>query len=309
MPRYNPKIDLVFRKLFGSAENEDIVKSLLNGILNCEPKIKNLTIKNPYNLASYVDGKTSIVDIKAVDEAGTWYDIEMQVGEQGFYGQRALYYLSKMYVDQIDGNGPYSSLTKTIGIHLLDFQYFYDDRYRRHFVYKDEETNEHIENLSYHQLYFIELCKFDKSWDDVKTLLERWISFLNKAIKFNSVNDMPETLKQEKDIVNAFEKLDIMGFNKEEREIYEAELKQRRDAEEELRTAKQKGINEGKVEGKAEGIAEGIAIGEAKGKAEGIAIGEAKGRIEIAKNLKSLATPVATIAKVTGLALKEIEDL
>ena len=34
-----------------------------------------------------------------------------------------------------------------------------------------------------------------------------------------------------------------------------------RDAEEELRTAKQKGINEGKVEGKAEGIAEGIAIG------------------------------------------------
>lgn len=306
MPRYNPKIDLVFRKLFGSEENKDILKSLINGILNCTPKIKDVIIKNPYNLATYVEGKTSIVDIKAVDEAGTWYDIEIQVSEQGFYGKRALYYLSKMYVDQIEESGSYESLTKTIGIHLLDFTYFLDDkRYKRHFVYKDMETNEHIDHLSYHQLYFIELNKFDKSWDDIKTLLDRWIAFLNKAVKFDKITDIPDTLKQEEAIVKAFGKLDVMGLTKEEREIYEAELKKHRDSTEQLRTALQKG--------KAEGRAEGIAIGEAKGKAEGMAVGEAKGRaegiIEIAKNLKSLATPLDTIAKVTGLSVKEIEDL
>ena len=32
---YSPKIDLVFRKLFGSEENKDILLSLINGILDC----------------------------------------------------------------------------------------------------------------------------------------------------------------------------------------------------------------------------------------------------------------------------------
>ncbi|MBF0205306.1 MAG: PD-(D/E)XK nuclease family transposase, partial [Oligoflexia bacterium] len=30
MGKYNPKVDLVFRKLFGSEENKDILMSLVN---------------------------------------------------------------------------------------------------------------------------------------------------------------------------------------------------------------------------------------------------------------------------------------
>ncbi len=102
MCRYNPKIDLVFRKLFGSEENKDILLSFVNSILEQEMTITDLKLKNPYNIASYIEGKTSILDIKAVDENGIWYDIEMQIGEQGFYGKRALYYWSKVYSEQIE---------------------------------------------------------------------------------------------------------------------------------------------------------------------------------------------------------------
>ena len=102
MSKYNPKIDLVFRKVFGSEENTDILLSLINGVIDCDPPLTEVTIKNPYNLATYVGGKTSILDIKAMDSAGDWYDIEVQIGEHGYYGKRALYYLSKMYVDQLD---------------------------------------------------------------------------------------------------------------------------------------------------------------------------------------------------------------
>jgi predicted transposase/invertase (TIGR01784 family) len=116
---YNPKIDLVFRKLFGTDENKDLLISLINSIIEPAIPLTNITIKNPYNLANYVGGKTSIVDIKAQDAEGTWYDIELQVGEHGMYGKRVLFYLSKLFVDQLEQGQSYAMLNKTIAIHLI----------------------------------------------------------------------------------------------------------------------------------------------------------------------------------------------
>jgi predicted transposase/invertase (TIGR01784 family) len=283
MSTYNPKIDLVFRKLFGSEENADLLLSLLNGVLDCHPRLTGLTIKNPYSLSTYVGGKSSILDIKAVDEHEDWYDIEMQIGELGYYGKRALYYVSKMYVDQLVEGATYSDLHKTIGIHLLDFDYFNDDRYRRHFVFKDMETNEYLEHLSYQQLYFIEMRKFRKEWNEVSTLLDRWISFFNRAQQVDKYA-LPQQLSDEPSVLKAVETLERISFNPQEREIYEAELKSRLDDLEELRTARDNALNEGEAKGRAEGRAEGRQEGEAKGRAEGEAKGraegEAKGRAE-----------------------------
>ncbi len=105
----------------------------------------------------------------------------MQIGEHGFYGKRALFYLSKMYVDQLQESMDYAKLQTSIGIHLMAFDYFPDERYRRRYVWKDAETDEYLDHLSYQQLYFIELRKFHKEFDELATLLDRWIAFLNKA--------------------------------------------------------------------------------------------------------------------------------
>jgi len=92
MCRLNPKIDFVFKKLFGSEENKDILISFINSILSAEEQIKDIELKNPYNIANYINGKMSILDIKAVDGKGKWYDIEMQLLEHIFYEKRAFYY-------------------------------------------------------------------------------------------------------------------------------------------------------------------------------------------------------------------------
>ena len=260
MGNYSPKIDLVFRKLFGSEENKDLLISLINGIVDSRPHLTDLTIKNPYSLATYVGGRTSILDIKAVDQDGVWYDIEMQIGEHGFYGRRALYYLSKMYVDQLEESDAFDSLRKTIGIHLIDFDYFRDDRYRRHFVFKDMDTNEYIEHLSYQQLYFVEMSKFRKDWSELTTLLDRWIAFLNKAQTL-SRRTLPTELLFEPQIVSAVEKLEAMGFDPQERQIYEGELKARLIDKEELRTAEQKGRDAGMQDGMQEALRRMISSG------------------------------------------------
>ena len=54
--------------------------------------------------------------MKAQGEDGRWFDVELQIGEQEFFGKRIKYYLDKVYVDQLVEAGEYSSLKKVIGI-------------------------------------------------------------------------------------------------------------------------------------------------------------------------------------------------
>jgi predicted transposase/invertase (TIGR01784 family) len=308
MANYNPKIDLVFRKLFGSDENKDILLSFVNAVLEKEDQIVSLEIKNPYNLADYVKSKTSILDIKAQDANSNMYDIEMQIGELGHYGKRALYYLSKIFADQINKGEDYASLNRTIGIHLLDFTYFRDSRYKRHVVFKDYETNEIYPELNYEELYFIELPNFKKQYSEISTVLERWITFLNKA-QVLSKNSLPAEMTKEAAILKAFDKLEIISFGEEEKVIYEAEVKQRMDNREELRTAIEKGIAKGKAEGLAEGKAEGIAEGKAEGIAEGKAEGIQEGMEKTARNFLSMGIDKETVARATGLTVEQIDVL
>ncbi|MGE5339839.1 MAG: Rpn family recombination-promoting nuclease/putative transposase, partial [Candidatus Omnitrophota bacterium] len=141
MCRINPKVGLVFKKLFGSEENLDILKSFINSHLPAEEQVSELILKNPYNLADYINGKLSILDIKAVDENGKWYDIEMQVDSLDYYGQRTLFYWGKVFTGQIEAGELYSKLRKTIIISIIDFTSFpNDDRYHRIIAPRDIQT-------------------------------------------------------------------------------------------------------------------------------------------------------------------------
>jgi len=57
MIKFNPKIDLVFKKKFGSEENKDLLKSLINSILPAEEAVVDLQIQNPYNETDYLGDK------------------------------------------------------------------------------------------------------------------------------------------------------------------------------------------------------------------------------------------------------------
>jgi len=277
MCRLNPKVDLAFKKLFGSEENKDLLKSLINSIMPAEEQLTEIELKNPYNLADYMEGKLSILDIKAVDEKGKWYDIEMQVEPLNYYGQKALFYWGKVFTGQIESGGLYSQLNKTIVISILDFIYFPgDNRYHRIVSPRDIETHEKYPGLDYMDLHFVELGKFKKELKEVKTTLDRWITFLNNAYKYEK-NKIPDELVKDKEVKEAIEKLDVMYLSQKEREYYEAAQKAARDSAEALRTA----IEDG-----------------AKNKA-----------VEMAKTMKKNNEPFEKISMYTGLSKEEIEKL
>jgi predicted transposase/invertase (TIGR01784 family) len=304
MAKMNPKIDLVFKKLFGSEENKDILLSLVNAVLPEYQQISDLTIKNPYNVSDYAGGKLSILDIKAEDEAGNLYDIEMQLKGTTFYGKRTLYYWAKIFGSQLDylseedikrkekRGKSYSDLNKCIVISLMDFEFFDDDRYHRCFVLKDRETHESHPDLDYLDLYFVELEKFEHKYKSVKTILDRWIKFLNNA-DFYSKNTLPKELAEIEPIKKASEKLEVMYLDKQEREYYEAQQKRYLDELSRIQEAVEEAVEK--------------AVGEAVEKA--VEEAEWNKKIEIAKIAIVEGLDNQIIAKLTNLPSEKIEQL
>lgn len=312
MSRINPKIDLVFKKLFGSEENKDILLSLINAVLPDNQQITEIKIKNPYNVSDYAEGKLSILDIKAEDAEGNLYDIEMQIKGTTFYGRRTLYYWAKIFGSQLDylteeeitakekKGKSYTDLNKCIVISLMDFDFFKDERYHRCFVLKDRETDETHTDLAYLDLYFVELEKFEKKHEAVKSLLDRWIKFLNNADLY-SQSSLPEELAEIESIKKASERLEIMYLNEKERGYYEAQQKRYLDETSRIQEAVKKGIEEGLQE------AVGQAVQEAVGQA--VEQAELNRNIEIAKKLIKRNFSNTDIAEDTNLSIEQIEAL
>ena len=295
----NPKIDLVFKKLFGTEENKDILLSLINAVLPENQQITDLTLKNPYNISDYAEGKLSILDIKAEDENGNLFDIEMQIKGTTFYGKRTLYYWAKIFGSQLDyvkeeeekfmkKRKNYTELNKCIVISLMDFEFFKDDRYHRCFMLKDKDTNDIHPDLDYLDLYFIELEKFEKHYQGVKSTLDRWIQFLNNADLYSKDN-LPDELAAVEPIKKASERLEIMFLNQKEREYYDAQQKRYLDEYSRIQEGIEKGIQE--------------AVEQAVEQAE------IKKQIEIAKNAILVGFDNNVISKLTGLSTEQIERL
>lgn len=259
MCKLNPKVDFAFKKLFGSEENKSILIAFINSILDEKNKINDIELKNPYNISNYKNGKMTILDIKAVDEKGIWYDIEMQIAEQGFYDKRALYYWSKVYSDQIESGYDFTILRKTIAINILDFNYLKEEDFHNTYKIYNEKTKEEFSDLF--EMHFIELTKFKKDYKDLKTALDRWVSFLNKAYEIDK-DEMPKELAEDENIRKAVEKLEIMYLDKEEREIYENDLKALIIHKAEIKTAEEKGEKKGEKNKAIEIVLEMLKDGE-----------------------------------------------
>ncbi len=278
----NPKIDLVFKKLFGVDKNKDLLISLINSMLTEDDKITTVTLKNTYNLPDYLDGKLSILDIKAEDEKGRRYNIEMQMIGHDDYGLRTLFYLAKAFIEQIGASGKYKDLNKTIVINIVDFEFFAETtenneekRYHREIAFRDVKTLEKYPQLDYFSVHFVELPKYNDDTNKVKSTLERWITFLNKAGELSKDN-LPSELATD-EIKKAVEELTIMYFDDKEKAYYERQQLLLMDEQSRLESAEKKGME--------------------------------KGMEKVAKQMKAKGKPINEIIEFTGFTKEQIDKL
>jgi predicted transposase/invertase (TIGR01784 family) len=249
MYRINPKVDFAFKKLFGSEENQDLLISLINAIIAPANKITEIELKNPYNLADYRAGKMSILDIKACDEKGKWFNVEMQIGQDLHFDKRSIYYWAKLVTEQLSEGMMFKELKKTFSINILDFN-FIPNIEAFHNCYKiiNLETGKDDKLHDIFELHYVELKKFKKEYHEIATALDRWSTFLSRAHELDKAH-LPQELACDNTIVKAVDVVDRL-FNKEEHQVYETRIRVLADVESKIASAKEEGREEGRETGK-----------------------------------------------------------
>ncbi len=177
---YSLMNDFAFKWVFGQASNSKILIRLLNTVLGLEKndRIVELTHLNPFNYSSYKNEKYSIVDTRVQDGHGNLYNIEVQNVHQDGFGQRSLYYLSKLYSGQLVEGQDYANLKPAIGISLMNFDLF-EDSSRIHEIFTFKNVFNHKDLSDSMILHFIDLTKFDTEKSaEKRTALEKWLHVL-----------------------------------------------------------------------------------------------------------------------------------
>ena len=116
--------DIAFRKIFGNETKKKSLISFLNAVISLpkNERIIDVEIANPYQLGKLSGGKSTIVDVKAKDENGNVFIVEMQIAEFDFFHKRILYYTSQSYVNQLDEGVKYKKLKPVYFIGILEFE-------------------------------------------------------------------------------------------------------------------------------------------------------------------------------------------
>ena len=219
------KNDVAFRKIFGNENRKEVLISFLNAVLLLEndKKIISVDILTPYQLPALKGGKVTILDVKAKDQSDKSYIIEMQVAEVDGFDKRVLYYASKSYSSQIDRGDLYKKLNPTFFIGILDFEITQNQDYISRHKIIDIETGENfIKDIEFN---FIELPKFNKTENELTTVVDQWVYFLKNA---EDLKLIPENVKDE-GLRNAYEDAAKHNWTKEELDAYDYVLMREQD--------------------------------------------------------------------------------
>jgi predicted transposase/invertase (TIGR01784 family) len=179
----DPKIDCVFKAILGAENNINLLIHFLNAVLDQDlaAPIDSVEILNPYNEKEVLDGKLSIVDVKARDSQGTFYQIEIQLSNYAHLTERILYTWADIYSNQLQSGEQYHQLRPTYSIWLLAHNLIKGDNdYIHTFKIRDNKgrcLNQHC------GIWLLELGKFNAQ--QIETEQQRWLRFFKDGDHLN----------------------------------------------------------------------------------------------------------------------------
>ena len=267
-----PRMDFVFKRLFGDERNKDILALFLKAVLGLEDEeFKELQLLNTELKKEYIEDKYGILDVKVITANGTQIDIEIQLHNKADMIARSLYYWSKLYTQQAQEGDGYATLCKTIAINILDFNIFEAEKYHNSYLLHEKESKMLLTDLM--QIDFLELEKVRHITPLAHDEKLEWAMFV--------ASDDEEVFKvlasKNEGIDKAYSVLKTLSTDPETRELYLAREKAVRDFSASIIFAK----NEGELEANR----------------------------KTAKKLLEIGIPIDIITDATGLSNDEIRKL
>ena len=272
--------DYIFKRLFSKKGNEDILKDLLEGILEIpikEVELERVDIKD----------KLGVLDIKAIINENITVNIEMQVVDEKNMIERTLYYWAGLYYTGLKRGRDYKLNNKVITINILMYNIFKKENYHTIATIRDNENKEKITDKL--EIHFIELPKFLKSKEKGNRKLRQWLEFICNKRK----GEIEMAVRENEKIAKASQEWEYLRGDEAVKRMAFLREKWERDWNSGMHSAEEEGIEKG--------MKKGIKEGEKRGK-------KLKTE-EIAMKMLRKGIEEATIEEVTNLTLEEIEKI
>jgi len=289
----DPKNDLAFRRLFGTERNKDILIHFLNDIFGRTTNpIETVTFLKTAQEPEVAAQRVSIVDILCQDLEGNHFIIEMQANSEAGFEKRAQYYAAKTYIQQREKGLEYKDLKEVTFLAITSYAVFPNrPGYLSHHEMLNKET--HQSELKDFSFLFLELSKFKKPKDQLKTMTEKWAYFFKCAAKTEE-EDLKNIIGSDKIMEKAYHELDRYSWSVEEIREYDRT---------DMKISSIKATNEHMFEqGEKKGLAKGRKEGLEKGREEGMK----EGMKAVALKMLERNRSIVKIMEDTGLSEAEI---
>ncbi len=269
-----PKIDFAFKEIM---EDGKARTGFLAAVLRIDPEsIMETRILNTNLRREHEDDKQGILDVRLLMDNDSEIDIEIQLSELKVWADRSLFYLAKMFTEQINPGDSYHVFKKCVSISILDFILFQGET-EFHSCFHISEDKRHFLYTDKMEFHVIELPKLPEALGEDCTDLELWAKFISAERK----EEFDMLAEKNPYIDSAYQKLQVISQDSQKRLEYEAREKAIRDYNEGMYEAEQRGIQ----------------------------IGERNKSLEYARNMKKEGIGREIILKITGLSPADIDSL
>lgn len=277
-----PLSDFGFKKIFGTAINKDLLITFLNVVFQGRKIILDVKECNCERIGKNKEHGKVFFDLYCIGQDGEHIVIEVQRYNQRNFLNRILYYQSILISDQgqIGKQKKWNyQISEVFTIVLMDnFQLEIENKdknYIHPLSYCSMESGRIY--LEKSKIIFLELINFTKKESEIQGDLEKWLY----ALKYMSMMQKIPASLQTPIFKKLFKIAKYTNLNRKEQEMYDRELKRKRDAQ----LMKDTWFEEGEIKGRAERNQELVLI------------------------LHSYADPIDKISKITGLSEEEINKI
>ena len=233
-----PKVDMAFKEIM---MDEKARIGFLSAMLKIRPEdIKETRILNANLRKEHEDDKQGILDVRILMNDAVEINVEIQLTRLKVWANRALFYLAKMYADQISPKQNYGVFKKCVSISILDFKLFpeEEDFYSCFHIREDTRNFIYTDKMEFHVL---ELPKLPEELKEDCSNIELWAKFINAERK----EDFDMLAQKDPYIKSAYEQLQVVSQDKEKRLEYEARQKAIWDYNQMVLEAEERGRQQG----------------------------------------------------------------
>ena len=295
--------DFMFKRLFGSEANKDVLIGFLNMLLE-DVEIVDVDFIPTEHLGLTEEDRKVIFDIGCKCADGRSFIIEMQKGYQKHFRERTVYYTTypiseqgrhahELYLKkktECGENGSGSkfewdySLKPVTVVGILNFKFEHEDgwpRDRYHSSYRLREDSCHEVMTDVLRFVFLELGRFKKRIWELRTVFDKWMYLLKH------MHEMVEIPKEFSDplFTRLFLLAEINNFTSDEYRQYKKSLENMGDWDNIINSTAERSREEGRVQGREEGRAEG--------------------RTETVRKMLAAGIPAETIADALDITVEE----